>query len=58
MWYIAETEEDLKEIETLEVPIMEQAINTYRSITATDEFKEIERLRAELGNAEAPGTTS
>jgi hypothetical protein len=25
---------------------MEQAINAYRSITAADEFKEIERLRS------------
>ena len=49
----AETEEDLKEIETLEVPIMEQAINAYRSITAADEFKEIERLRSLARHNEA-----
>jgi predicted transposase/invertase (TIGR01784 family) len=49
----AETEEDLKEIEILEVPIMEQAINAYRSITAADEFKEIERLRSLARHNEA-----
>ncbi|GHU03173.1 transposase [Spirochaetia bacterium] len=49
----AETEEDLKKIEILEVPIMKQAINAYRSITATDEFKEIERLRSLARHNEA-----
>ena len=32
---------------------MTQAINAYRSITATDEFKEIERLRSRALNNEA-----
>ena len=42
----AKTEEDLKQIEALGVSIMEQAIGAYRTVTATDEFQEIERLRA------------
>ena len=41
----AKTEEDLKLIEAMEVPVMEQAIKAYRNITATDEFKELERQR-------------
>ena len=40
----AETEEELRQIEALEVPIMEQAIEAYRSITAASEFREMERL--------------
>jgi predicted transposase/invertase (TIGR01784 family) len=41
----AETEEELSHIEEMGVPVMEQAIKAYRRITATDEFREIERLR-------------
>jgi predicted transposase/invertase (TIGR01784 family) len=49
----AETEEDLIKIEKLEVPIMKQAIGAYRNITATDEFKEAERLRSLARHNEA-----
>jgi hypothetical protein len=49
----AETEEDLKQIEALGVPIMEQAINAYRHITATDAFREMERLRSRARHNEA-----
>ena len=41
----ADTEEELTRLEELEVPFVEQAITAYRSIIATDEFKELERLR-------------
>ena len=41
----ADTEEDLKRLERLEVPFVKQAITAYRSIIVTDEFKELERLR-------------
>ncbi|MDR1704619.1 MAG: hypothetical protein LBS19_08035 [Clostridiales bacterium] len=41
----AETEEELAKIQALEVAVMEQAIEAYRHITATDEFKELERQR-------------
>jgi predicted transposase/invertase (TIGR01784 family) len=59
----AQTEEELKRLEALEVPFVEQAITAYRSITATEEFKEIERLRSlarhneasALGNARREG---
>jgi len=49
----AETEEDLAKIERLEVPIMEQAIGAFRHVAATDEFKEIERMRSLARHNEA-----
>jgi predicted transposase/invertase (TIGR01784 family) len=49
----AETEEDLKQIEEMGVPIMEQAIGAYRHVTATEEFKEMERLRSRARHNEA-----
>jgi len=49
----AETEEELKQIEALEVPVMTQAIGAYRHVTATDEFKELERLRSRARHNEA-----
>jgi predicted transposase/invertase (TIGR01784 family) len=51
--FSAETEEDLKKIEELEEPIMEQAIVAYRHITSTNEFKEKERLYALARHNEA-----
>ena len=47
----------MTKIKALEEPIMEQAINAYQRITATDEFKERERLRhyARLNEASALG---
>jgi predicted transposase/invertase (TIGR01784 family) len=39
----AQTEDDLKKIEELEVPIMKEAIGAYRAITVSDEFREAER---------------
>jgi len=49
----AETEEELLQIEAMRAPIMEQAINAYRHITATDEFGEMERLRSLASHNEA-----
>jgi predicted transposase/invertase (TIGR01784 family) len=49
----ANTEEQLKKIEMLEVPVMQQAIGAYRSITATPEFLEAERLRSIARHEEA-----
>ena len=49
----AETEEELKRIEELEVGIMKQAVKAYRSVTADNEFKEIERLRSRARHNEA-----
>jgi cob(I)alamin adenosyltransferase len=49
----AETEEELRKIEALEVPVMNQAIETYRSITATEEFWTLERMRADARHNEA-----
>ena len=49
----AETEEELKQIEALEVPVMKEAIVAYRHVSATDEFKELERLRSRAHHNEA-----
>jgi predicted transposase/invertase (TIGR01784 family) len=49
----AETEEDLKKIEALGVPELNQAINAYHSVTASAEFREIERLREKAEHDEA-----
>ena len=49
----AKTEEDLIKIEAMEVPVMKQAIGAYRAVTATDEFRQIERMRADARNREA-----
>ena len=42
----ANTQEELDKINALEVPIMEQAINAYNTVTVSPEFKELERLRS------------
>jgi chromosome segregation ATPase len=49
----AETEEELRQIEALGVPIMNQAIGAYRSVTATEEFRTLERMRADARHNEA-----
>jgi predicted transposase/invertase (TIGR01784 family) len=49
----ARTEEDLARLEETEVPEMKEAINAYRQITVTPEFKEAERLRANARHEEA-----
>jgi predicted transposase/invertase (TIGR01784 family) len=49
----AKTEEELNQIEALGVPIMEQAIEAYRHISSTDEFKELERQRSRARHNEA-----
>jgi len=49
----AKTEEDLEKIEALEVPVMKKAIRAYHRVTATDRFKEIERLRSLARHNEA-----
>ncbi len=49
----AETEEDIAKIEAMEVFTMQEAIEAYRHVAATDEFKEIERLRSRARHNEA-----
>jgi predicted transposase/invertase (TIGR01784 family) len=49
----AETEEELAKIEAFGVPVMTQAIGAYRHVAATDEFKEIERMRSRTRHNEA-----
>jgi len=49
----ADTEEDLEKIETLEVPVMKEAINAYHHIAATPEFQQLERMRADARHNEA-----
>ena len=49
----AKTEEDLQIIEALEVSEMNEAIQAYRHITVTPEFREAERLRTKARHDEA-----
>jgi predicted transposase/invertase (TIGR01784 family) len=49
----AKTEDELKNIEALEVPEMTEAIQAYRHITVTPEFREAERLRTKARHDEA-----
>ncbi len=49
----AETEEDIAKIEAMKVSTMQEAIGAYRHVAATDEFKEIERLRSRARHNEA-----
>jgi len=49
----AKTEEELAKLEAMEVSVMKQAIGAYRHVTATDEFKELERLRSRARHNEA-----
>jgi len=48
-----DTEEELSKIEAMEVPIMNQAIGAYRQVSASPEFREIERLRSKARHDEA-----
>jgi hypothetical protein len=49
----AKTEEELKQLERLEVPIVTRAIGAYREITVSPEFRELERLREDARHNEA-----
>lgn len=49
----ADTEEDLAKIKAMEVPVMSQAIDAYYTITASSQFREMERLRAKARHDEA-----
>ena len=49
----AETEEELAKIEALEVPIMSEALQAYRHVAASPEFREIERMRSKARHDEA-----
>jgi hypothetical protein len=49
----AETEEDIKDLEQLEVSEVAQAVEAYRKITATEKFKELERVREKARRDEA-----
>jgi len=52
-FFNAKTEEDLAKIEKMEAPVMKEAISAYRHVVATNEFKEIERLRSLARHNEA-----
>ena len=49
----AKTEEDLKKIEALEASYMSEALQAYRHVAASDEFKERERMRSKARHDEA-----
>ena len=46
-------EEELANIEALEVPIMSEAVQAYRHVAASPEFREIARLRSKARHDEA-----
>ena len=49
----ADTEEEFSQISALGVPIMNKAIDAFNSITASSEFREMERLRSKARHDEA-----
>jgi predicted transposase/invertase (TIGR01784 family) len=49
----ADTEEELKKIEEMGVPFMSEAVSAYRHVAASDEFREIERMRSKARHEEA-----
>ena len=49
----AETEEDLSKIEALEVSVLNEMVQAYRHVAASDEFKERERMRSMARHDEA-----
>ena len=49
----AKTEEELKQLEALEVAVVTQAISAYREVMVSNEFRELERLRADARHNEA-----
>jgi predicted transposase/invertase (TIGR01784 family) len=49
----AETEEELAKIEEMGVPVMNEAIEAYRHVAASPEFREIERMRSKARHDEA-----
>jgi len=49
----AETEEELKEIEKLGVPIMSEALQAYRHVTASDKFIQLEKAISKARHDEA-----
>ncbi|MDR1088297.1 MAG: Rpn family recombination-promoting nuclease/putative transposase [Coriobacteriales bacterium] len=51
--FAAKTEEELRQLEALEVPIVTEAIGAYREITVSPEFRELERLRSDARHNEA-----
>jgi predicted transposase/invertase (TIGR01784 family) len=51
--FSAKTEEVLQKIADLEVPIMKEAIEAYRHVSATEEFQRLERMRSDALRREA-----
>ena len=49
----ARTEQDLADIEGLGVDVLSRAVAAYRSVTASNEFKDLERIRAKARHNEA-----
>jgi len=49
----ANTEEEFAKIEALGVPELNQAISAYHNVTASSEFRELERLRSKARHDEA-----
>jgi predicted transposase/invertase (TIGR01784 family) len=52
-FFKAETEEDLNKLIEMGVPVMNDAVAAYKSVTVSPEFKEIERMRERARHNEA-----
>ena len=49
----AKTEEDIKKIEKLGVPIMKEAICAYRQVSKSEKYQELQRMNQKIRNDEA-----
>ena len=49
----AKTEEDIKKIEKLGVPIMKEAISAYRQVSKSSKYQELQRMNQKIRNDEA-----
>ena len=49
----AESEKDLTDIESMGVDVLSKAVSAYRTVTTSDDFKELERIRARARHNEA-----
>jgi len=51
--FYAKTEEDIKKIEKLGVPIMKEAISAYRQVSKSEKYQELQRMNQKIRNDEA-----
>jgi hypothetical protein len=49
----AKTEDEVRRLEEMDVPILQQTVQAYRQVSASSEFRELERLRSLARHNEA-----